>query len=84
MSTLKTATMAGLGIVALPGYVCRAELRSGELVRVLPDWLAADARISLLKPTSRGALPVVRALADHLAEELPRVTEMDEAAPSET
>lgn len=76
MSTLKRAAAAGLGVVALPGYVCREELEAGELVRVLPDWLAADATISLLKPTSRGALPVVRALTEHICAELPRVTEM--------
>jgi len=75
MSTLKTAAAAGLGIVALPGYVCRPEVLAGELAYVLPDWLAADAQISLLKPTSRGALPVVRALTEHLCAELPRITE---------
>ena len=80
MSTLKTASVAGLGIVALPGYVCRPELLTGELVYVLPDWLAADAQISLLKPASRGALPVVHALTEHLCTELPRITEMDGAA----
>ena len=81
MSTLETAATAGLGIVALPGYVCRQGLLEGELVRVLPDWLAADAEISLLWPTSRGGLPVVRALTDYLCTELPRITEMDSAAP---
>ena len=50
---------------------------------VLPDWLAADAQISLLKPTSRGSLPVVRALTEYLCAELPRVTEMDGAAHQE-
>lgn len=80
MSTLKLAATAGLGIVALPGYVCRQELRAGELVCVLPEWIAADAQISVLRPTSRGALPVVRALAEHLCAELPRITEMDGAA----
>ena len=79
MSALKKAAVAGLGIVALPGYVCREELQAGELVCVLPEWLAADARISLLKPTSRGALPVVRALTEYLCAELPLVTEMDGA-----
>jgi DNA-binding transcriptional LysR family regulator len=84
MSTLKNAAIAGLGIVALPGYVCRAELRSGELMCVLPDWLAADAQISLLEPTSRGALPAVRALAEYLCTELPRITEMGDALRPET
>ena len=29
MSTLKQAAAAGLGIVALPGYVCRADVEEG-------------------------------------------------------
>lgn len=77
MSVLKTAAAAGLGVVSLPGYVCREELLSGALVQVLPGWLASDARISILKPSSRGALPAVQALAEHLSEELPRITEVE-------
>lgn len=76
MSVLKSATAAGLGIVALPSYVCRQELLGGTLTHVLPDWLAADAQISLLKPTSRGALPAVHALSEHLSNELPSITEI--------
>lgn len=77
MGTLKIAAARGMGIVALPGYVCRNEVRAGELVCVLPKWIAADAELSLLKPTSRGALPAVQAFADHLCEEIPRATQVD-------
>ena len=42
MVGLKQAAIARLGIVALPGYVCREDLRSGTLCRVLPAWLAGD------------------------------------------
>ena len=46
MVALKQAACAGLGMVALPGYVCREELAMGRLVRVvelarthcLPSW----------------------------------------------
>jgi DNA-binding transcriptional LysR family regulator len=44
MVGLKQAAIAGLGIVALPGYVCREELRSGALRRILPTWIAGDRR----------------------------------------
>lgn len=77
MSVLKRAAAAGLGIVSLPGYVCREELLAGALMQVLPGWLASDARISIVKPSSRGALPAVQALTEHLAKELPRVTEFE-------
>ena len=71
MSTLKRAAVAGLGIVALPGYVCRRETEDGDLVRVLPNWIAADAQLSMLMPTQRGLLPAVKAFADHVSRELP-------------
>ena len=41
--------------------------------------LAAAMRADSPCSTSRGALPVVRALADYLCTELPRITEMDGA-----
>jgi DNA-binding transcriptional LysR family regulator len=31
MTALKHAAVAGLGVVALPGYVCRDDVRSGAL-----------------------------------------------------
>jgi DNA-binding transcriptional LysR family regulator len=77
MISLKEAACANLGIVALPGYVCRAELESGKLRQVLPDWYAADARVSALIPYRGGLLPAVRALVDFLAIELPKVMAFD-------
>ena len=77
MSTLKRAAAAGLGVVALPGYVCRDELEEGSLVRLLPSWIAADAQLSMLMPSRRGRLPAVEALAEHLHRELPRFVELE-------
>ncbi|WP_413992003.1 LysR substrate-binding domain-containing protein [Labrys okinawensis] len=73
MAGLKQAAIAGLGIVALPGYVCRDEVRSGRLRRVLPDWLAGDSTLTALIPYRQGLLPSVRAFIDHLAVEFPKV-----------
>jgi DNA-binding transcriptional LysR family regulator len=73
MMTLKRAAVAGLGIVALPGYVCREEVRSGSLRRVLPNWKAEDSTLTVLMPSRQGVLPSVRAFVDHLAAELPKV-----------
>jgi DNA-binding transcriptional LysR family regulator len=72
MVGLKQAATAGLGIVALPGYVCREELRSGALRRVLPTWLAGDSTLSALLPYRQGLLPSVRAFVEHLAVQLPK------------
>jgi DNA-binding transcriptional LysR family regulator len=72
MIALKQAAIAGLGIVALPGYVCREDVRSGALRRVLPSWLAGDSTLTVLIPYRQGLLPSVRAFVDHLAAELPK------------
>jgi DNA-binding transcriptional LysR family regulator len=73
---LKQAAIAGLGIVALPGYICRDDLRSGRLRRVLPNWLAGDSTLTALIPYRQGLLPSVRAFIDHLAAEFPKVMSM--------
>jgi DNA-binding transcriptional LysR family regulator len=72
MFALKQAARAGLGIVALPGYVCWPEVRTGELVPLLQDWIASDASISALMPHRQGVPPAVRAVIDFLAAELPK------------
>ena len=72
MIGLKRAAIAGLGIVALPGYICRDELRSGALRRVLPSWLAGDSTLTALMPYRQGLLPSVRAFVEHLAADLPK------------
>lgn len=75
--SLKEAARSNIGIAALPGYICQAELKTGELRQVLPEWIAADARITALIPYRTGLLPAVRTLVDYLAVVLPKVTEFE-------
>ena len=75
MTTLKSACALGLGIVALPSYVCKPEVAAGTLVRVLPSWAAGSPQISLLTPSRRGLLPAVEAFLAFLKRELPVVLE---------
>jgi DNA-binding transcriptional LysR family regulator len=77
MVALKEAACAGLGVAALPGYICREEIRDGRLQQILPGWIAADARMSALIPYRTGLLPAVRSLVDFLAVEIPKVTGFD-------
>ena len=73
MVGLKQAAIKGVGIVALPAYICRDEIRSGALRRVLPLWLAGDSTITALVPYRQGLLPSVRVFLDHLAAEFPKI-----------
>lgn len=76
MVGLQQAAIRGLGIVALPGYICRAAVKSGKLQRVLPNWIAGDSTLTALMPYRQGLLPSVRVFLDHLAVELPKTVLM--------
>jgi len=75
MVTLKQAACADLGIVSLPGYVCREDVAAKRLARVLPQWRAANSRLTAVLPTRQGWLPSVRVLLDYLVDELPCAVE---------
>lgn len=67
---LLSAASFGLGITCLPSKMCQQELERGELIRVLPDWIAGKVSTTLLIPHRRGQLPSVRAVCDILAEQI--------------
>lgn len=69
MSTLKHAAASGAGLVALPAYTCREELARGQLRRVLSNWHAGAAQLSLVAPTRKGQPQAVVALQDFLLAE---------------
>ncbi len=73
VSTLQKAAVEGLGIVALPPYVCRDAVTSGMLRRILPDWAAGSGTLTALVPHRQGMLPSVRAFLDHVGAELPKL-----------
>jgi DNA-binding transcriptional LysR family regulator len=71
LSTLKQAAVNGMGIAALPAYVCKRELRSRRLTRVMPGWLAGESIFTALRPHRLGLLPAVKIFVDYLARHLP-------------
>lgn len=69
-AAILSAAVAGLGIGALPTFMCEKDLQSGRLVRVAPAWTAGELVTTLIMPSRRGLLPSVRIVADLLAEQL--------------
>lgn len=69
------AALHGLGIAALPDFLCAPALKQGRLQAVLPGWAfeahAYAGQVWLLYPPNRFLPPQVRVLIDHLAEHLP-------------
>jgi DNA-binding transcriptional LysR family regulator len=72
---LRAAAVAGVGIVQLPLMTMRDEIKSGELVRILPDWAPHRDIVHAVFASRRGLLPSVRALIDFLAEKFEAIDE---------
>jgi DNA-binding transcriptional LysR family regulator len=73
MSTIKHAAITGLGVTALPDYVCNKAVKTQQLVRVLPEWVSQSANLSLLMPSRLGVPAHTKALAEFIREKLPIV-----------
>ncbi|MGO4407089.1 LysR substrate-binding domain-containing protein [Bosea sp. RAF48] len=69
--TLREIAGQDFGVAAIPAYACREAIASGLLERVLPDWRADRATLSILTPSRRGTLPAVRAFLDFLLKNIP-------------
>jgi len=77
MPALRTAAIAGVGIVQLPRMMVRDWLASGELVHVLPGWEPHREIIHAVYPSRRGQLPSVRALLDFMVAEFQGLDDED-------
>lgn len=64
----RQAAVMGLGFVVLPSYLADPALASGELVRVLSDYLPTGQTLQAVYPHRRHLAGKVRALIDHLVE----------------
>ncbi|MBA0398634.1 MULTISPECIES: LysR family transcriptional regulator [Stenotrophomonas maltophilia group] len=75
MIALRTAAVAGVGLLMLPRMMITDELASGALVPVLQDWVPKHGIVHAVFPSRRGLLPAVRALIDYLAEQFDALQE---------
>ncbi len=66
------AAVAGLGVVTTALWGCRAELVSGALIQLLPDWKMGDVEVHGMFTPGRPPKPSARALVEYLMAELRR------------
>lgn len=69
MPVLRTAAIAGAGLVQLPTIFIWDDIQAGRLIHVLPTWRPKAGIVHAVFPSRRGLLPSVRALVDFLAQE---------------
>jgi DNA-binding transcriptional LysR family regulator len=73
MMFLRSAAVAGLGLSLLPLDVVSAELKRGELTRVLPQYALRGGGVFLVWPSHQHMPATVRAVRDLLLEELSKI-----------
>ncbi len=66
------AAVAGMGAVTTALWGCRAELASGALIQLLPDWTMGDVEAHGMFTPGRRPKPSARALVEYLIAELRR------------
>ena len=71
-TVLERAAIEGIGLGLLPDMIVERGFRNGMLTPVLADWSSAESAVHAVFTSRHGMLPAVRALIDHLAENLPR------------
>jgi DNA-binding transcriptional LysR family regulator len=70
MMALRQAALDSVGIVQLPDYIVAADIASGTLEVLLPDWPSPRAIIHAVFTSRRGLVPAVRRFIDFLALEM--------------
>jgi len=66
----RSAVVTGMGIGYAPTWLFDAELASGEVVRLMPDWELPQSPIHLVSPPERKHSAKVRAFVEHLSAAL--------------
>jgi len=64
------SAMAGLGIAMASHVMCAAEIKSGRLVRLLPEYTMEPVEVHAIFPSGPHPSAKVRAFVDYLASEL--------------
>lgn len=77
------ATLAGLGIARLSTYLVNEDIRTGRLVRILPDYMDESSDIVAVYPQRRNLSPNVRALIDFMVERFGGVPPWERHLPEE-
>lgn len=75
MVALRSAALAGVGVVQLPLLMVQEQLTAATLVKVVPAWEPKPELIHAVFPSRRGLLPSVRALIDYLVERFAAIDE---------
>src|SRR5690606_10504800 len=70
IGVIRSMALHDQGVALLPTFVCKTELATGDLVRLLPEWHGRADPVHLVYPRQRFMPPKLRAFIDLAHEEL--------------
>lgn len=68
--TVYNMLLLDMGIALLPDYVCKNDLKTKKLIRVLDGWVGRTRNIYGIYPSRKGATPKMKALLNYLSQSL--------------
>lgn len=74
------AALAGLGIARLSGYLVADKLRSGDLVRLFPEYAQKHADVAVTFAQTRNMAPKIRVFIDFLVQRFMNPAELADRA----
>lgn len=72
MTSLLSMAVRGAGVALVPAFLCRAEIQSGRLVRLLPRWTRSGVPVSITSPLGSSSSVRLRLVMDQLAAAVSR------------
>lgn len=74
MMGARRLAIRGFGIACLPEHICKADVRRGDLVRILPDLEIPPLELNVSYPSKRSVAPAVMALVEILKASLTSIS----------
>jgi DNA-binding transcriptional LysR family regulator len=69
METVKQLTLESIGVGFFPDFICEKEERSGQLIRLLPEWTWSKIPLWFVYPEQKFVSPNVKAFIDLALQE---------------
>ena len=78
LNLIKSLTISGSGISLIPTFLCYNEVKSGKLIRILPNWRSDLRPVHFVYPSQKFVTPKIKAFIEVASEILKSQLEISE------
>ena len=77
MSCLMNLALQGAGVALIPLFLCQTEIRSGQLIRLIPNWRVEGYPVSLISPNGFSISNRMKIVSNQLVESIQNALKYD-------